>query len=600
MSNVIESFYNGGGENASGYTTQSPHKFGDPFLLPSWSILPTDLRSLFDCCRYLYVKTPEYAQAALRTNAYFVTDIEFIGGAGKSGDKREQLEHRSFLMEQLGMKNAQMELGMDESCYGNAFGRIFLPFNRFLLVPTENGTAEISLASLKDVKYLSSQVKYEIEDPTRSHRTAKHRRRIAVDFVDRKSRDVERISLRRIDPAYAHLQYADRSGRCQVIERFQPQFISSITQGHLWQVNETPIGQLRAIAAGDDYLYNFGEVFHLKRPHISGISNGGWGIPNILLNYTNVHQLAVYRKIDEAIGLDFMLPFRIFFPKTGSGGDLTSFANAGSMGVWKGMLEQMVKNRRADPMAMHAQPFELGYQEVGANGKSLTPKDNMQWQTDALLNSAGFPGELYRGALTVQQMPATLRMFENHWQYLPWSFNRYMQWVSKTVRDHQTLERIDVRMTAPNMIDDMEARHVMLQLASGGEFPRRKALRSWGGDDPVEDAAERALEDVEIKRRVMKIQEDAAREEGQGSMFSGGAGGSPAGVGYTPTQQAERAEAEAKRLLQIQFVGDRQKQLSMLRAQDQGLYALVKQKMDEMRSAARSQGGAQVAEMASA
>lgn len=575
-------------------------KFGDPFMLPSWSIMPDNIRSLLDICRFLFLRSPEYAEVSKRVVAYFLTDVEFIG---KSGDKAEQEELRDWLREQVGLWMHQMELGLDEAAYGNAFGRVYKPFNRFLLIPTDNGVAEVSVNFFTDIKYNASAVKYTIDDVTRQHRSAKHRRKIDVSFVDRVSRDVNRISLRRIDPAYAHLQYSERSGRCQVVERFQPHFEAAIKRGDLWQVNETPYAQLQAIAKSCDFIYNEGEVFHLKAPTISGVSNGGWGLPRILANFPNLHQLAVYRRIDEAVGLDYMMPLRIFFPQTSGGtGNLDAHANASSMGIWRDMLGQMIRDRRENPFLMHAMPFPMGYQEVGANGKQLTPKENIDWQMNAMLNAQGFPADLYTGAMNVQQIPSALRLFENHWQFLPWNFNRHLQWVTHTMQDFMGRARMNVKAAIPRFINDMDRSNVLLQLAAGGEFPRSMAFAPFGVRNPIEAAAERAQEDVEIEKRVTKIKNDAAAAAGAAQAFTqqGGAGGAPGGVNYTPTQQGERATAEAQRLLQIPNDGDRSKELMALSQQDQYMYALVKQKMSEMRAAARSQGGQQVAQLAAA
>lgn len=577
-------------------------KFGDPFMAPSWSIMPDNIRSLLDICRFLYLRSPEYAQVGRRVVSYFLTDVEFIGT--KSGDKREQEEMRDWLREGIGLWNHQMELGLDENCYGNAFGRIHRPFNRFLLIPTDNGTAEISVSQFPDAQYNWTDVTYTINDPTRSHHSPRSRRKIKVDFIDRVARDINRISLRRIDPAYVYIQHADRSGRYQIVERFQPFFEAAIKRGDLWQVNETPIPQLEAISKSGDFLYNEGEVFHLKAPCISGISNGGWGLPSILANYPNLHQISVYRRIDEAIGLDFMLPFRIFFPQmTGSGGSIDAHANVASMGIWKEMLQKMVRDRRQDPTTIHSQPFPVGFQEVGASGKTLTPKENIDWQTNAMLNAAGYPANLYNGDMTVQQIPSSLRLFENNWQYLPWNFNRHLQWVVRTMLDFMGRERMSVKSTVPRFIDSIENNNVLLQLAAGGEFPRALAYKAFGVRDPVEAAAQRVQEDVDIATRTEKIKRDAAQAANgslAGDPSQGGAGGAPSGVGYTPMQQAERAQQEAQRLLQIPQDGDRQKELRALQSQDDALYALVKQKMEEMRNAARSQGGQQVAQLAAA
>ena len=600
---MFESHQNQLANSASGgFLSSSLSKFGDPFLLPSWSIVPENLQALFEICRFLYIRTPEYARASQRVTAYFLTDVDFIGAHAQAGDKKEQDELREWLRDGIAFWVHLAELGMDWAAFGNAFGRMHRPFNRFLLVPTDNGHAELSVSEFPKAIYESDKLQYRIQDPTRKHRTSKQQRMISVPFIDRVSRDLSGLTLRRIDPSYAYIQHSDRSGRYRIVERFQPHFKTAIKNGDLWQVNETPIAQLRAIATDSDFLYNEGEVFHLKAPCISGISDSGWGMPEILANFPNIHQLAVYRRIDEALGLDYMLPFRVFFPNAGGGGgNLDAFASQGSMQVWQGMLRQMISDHRKDPFAIHAQPFAMGYTEVNSSGKSLTPKDSMEWQTNAMLNAQGFPAELYSGSMAWQQVPTALRLFENCWQHLPWNFNRHLKWVVRTALDFVGREQMQVRAASPRILDDIESRQVYLQLAAGGEFPRRMAFRPYGVDDPIEAAAERKREDIEIKKMNDKIEADAALEAGAGSLNGGGgAGGAPGGVSYTPSQKAEAAGAEAQRLLQIPDVGDRAKQLAAIRASDPDMHALVRQKMTEMRAAARSQGGAQVAELAAA
>jgi hypothetical protein len=589
----ISSVYSGGASPMSPANRQ----FGDPFLVPSWSVVPEDLRSIFDICQFLYIRTPEWANAAERTVSYFLTDVEFIGN--KSGDKREQDEVREYLREQVGYWEHQQELGNDHACYGNAFGRIHFPFYRFLLIPTNNGIAERAVESATGVTYNYLTMKYTIDDPTTAHHAASGRRRIEVDFIDRRSRDINRVRFSRIDPRYVYIRHAVRSTRSWIIERFEPLFLASIKKGDLWQVNETPMSILEAISKGSDFLYDDDQIFHLKKPTISGVSNTGWGLPSVLSNFSNLHQLAVLRRVDEAVGLDYMMPFRIISPGMGSA-DLNSFANSGSMGVWSSMLQQMVANKRTDPYAIHTSPFPIQFQEVGATGKSLTPKENMEWQTNALLNAGGFPAELFTSTLTYQQVPTAMRLFESTWQFLANALNRHLRWTMRQIRDANGQEQMNVQVRRPSFIDDIEARHIYLQLAAGGEFPRAKAFEPWGVRDPVQAAIDRAKEDAEIQKGVAKVQSDAAQESGSMLSGGGGAGGAPPGAATTPSDRAQQADDKAKELLQIQFNGDRQKQLSQLKASDPELYALVKQKMEEYRNTAKAQGGQQVAQMVSA
>lgn len=52
----------------------------------------------------------------------------------------------------------------------------------------------------------------------------------------------------------------------------------------------------------------------------------------------------------------------------------------------------------------------------------------------------------------------------------------------------------------------------------------------------------------------------------------------------------QEAEDTAQQLLQIQDNGERSKQLQAIKQSDETLYALVKQKMEEMRSQGASEG----------
>ena len=87
---------------------------------------------------------------------------------------------------------------------------------------------------------------------------------------------------------------------------------------------------------------------------------------------------------------------------------------------------------------------------------------------------------------------------------------------------------------------------------------------------------------------MMQAQQGPPPEDGGGAPPSGG-GGSGVG-GRTPVQVMQDAEDTAMQLLQIEDVGERKKQLTAIQNSDEQFYALVKQKMEEMRSQAASQG----------
>lgn len=571
-------------------------KFGDPFLIPSLAMQPTEPRTVFDFCKFLYGQHPEWVQAGRIIAAYFISDVEFLGE--DSGDTKEQDELREWLHDGAQAFDHQRELAEDAWCMGNAFGRFYSPFDRYLVIPKEDGYLEMSVSRFPNATYDFQKMQYTIDDPTTAHYESSKRKKIAVSFFDRASRDINRIKLTRIDPTFVWLQYGHMSGRTQVVERFDPAFLAQIKRGDLHQVNDTPQAHLQAISQDMDFLYDQDEIFHLKHSTISGISNGGWGVPHILLNFANLYQLSVYRRVDQAVGLDYVLPMRIISPNVGAGGagGADSFANMGNGQLWQASIAEMIRRRRINPFEMFTAPFPVTYQEVGAT-RQMAPKENLMFHQDALLSSSGLPPEMFRGSLSFQASPVALRVFENQWKFLSNALGRHLRWVANQRQDMLGRERMKLTAQAPRTLDDIESRHILLQLAAGGEMPRGPALRSVGIRDAVGAMVQRKREDIEADKRLRKLDEEAAAEA-NGSLS--GPGGAPSGVTTTPADEMERATQEAKRLLQIPFDGDRAKELRAIQASDANFHALVKQKLEEFRASARSAGGQQVAQMAAA
>lgn len=582
-------------------------KFSDPFLLPSNQSIPTDINTAMDFCQYLYYMNPQYRRATIRTVSHFVTDFEF---SGKSGDTKERKELDMFLRHQLDIFGMMLELGEEWGCYGNGFSRIHFPTDRWL-IDNRDHYIEYSFDMFDpvDIKYLWKEVQYEVPDPKTMHLEQKKRQTIKLPFFDRPSKDLSRIKLRKLDPRQVTLQHSFISGRTQVIYRFDPEFVNQIKSGLWWQANETPIPMLKAISKDEDFCFHEGHVFHFKAPTISGISNHGWGIPEVIANYRSLHQLQVYRKIDEAIGLDYMLPFRLFSPNTGP--QVTDATVHMLMSRWGKEIGSIIKKRREDPFAMHALPFPVNYQEFGAEGKNLTPKDLIEFQTNDMLDAMGYPAELHRGTLVVQQIPTALRLFQNSFYFIHRGFDNYLKWVVKRILDYLGREQMSIELQLPSMADDLEARNIYLQLAAGAEIPRDIAYKPFGIDDPVGAIKRRMEEDIDIQRTQAKLQKDFEREQTVGSMDDvlnqqaqaqaeqegGQAGSTPTQSsgdeeGVSPLDRENQAKEKAQQLVQEQDQGLVNKELSNLKASNPQMHAMVKEFMEQIRRDAESQGRA--------
>ena len=599
-------------------------KFNDPFLLNSNLYIPRDFYTALEFALYLAIKNPLYTQAAKRTVAYFLTDIEYVG---KSGDQRERDELREYLTDELDLFGALAQCGLEQYVYGNSFLRVHYPFDRYLVDRRDGYRLYKVQAFGDDIRFNLKDMTYNVPDPKTAHLPADQRTRVDLEFMDRKNRDMNRIALRVLNPMRMMLNMNFISGHVEYIYRFEEFFRAAVQKGEpIHQIHETPIEMLKAIRNNQDFKFNPGTIIHFKEPFISGLSYNGWGIPNILLNYNAIHQVQVLRCINEAVGLDYMLPFRLISPSGGGAGG-SDVAAATNIGRWTAAMSQLIAHKRQDPTALHTVPFPVTYQELGANGKALAPVDLIQAMQNEVLDGFGYPSELWHMTMQFQAVPTAIRLFEMTNIHLMRTFNQATKHIVRSILDYLEREQMGVKLARPRVADDLEKKHIYLQLASGGELSRATAYRAFNIDDPIEEKRRRMQEDIEIQKVEKKENENFEREMTLGSANQvvdamlqaqqapppggGGGGGAPAGPppggggggggpsvfmdgqNVTPLELENQAQAQAEQLLSMP-TGERRKAMNSLKATNPVLYAVTQRKMEDMRQQGASQGRASV------
>ena len=568
--------------------------FDNPFLLPSSGTMPDTLESALDLCLFLYYLNPQYQQATSRVVRHFITDFDYPD----DGSKKEKDSLDDFLHFQLQMPLFMAELGDEWGCYGNGFARIHFPFDRFLVDKRNHTEYSLDLFG-RQAKYHFNKLTYEVPDPLNEGK------KIELPFRDRKSMDITRIKLRRLNPRFITIQHNLISGSSRYIYRFEPEIVDDVKKGRLWVVNEMPLPMLQAMKANQDFMFDEDAIFHLKAPTVCGVSNAGWGIPGVIANYRNIHQIQVYRKIDEAVGLDYMLPFRLFSPQPMANGTMNDMVNHVIMSRWSQEVRKIIRNRRLDKFAMHAIPFPMNYQEFGHQGKTLTPKDLIEFQTGNLFDGLGYPQELFKGSLTWMQVPTAMRLFENSFMFLYVNFNNFSQWVVKRIRSYLNQPMINIRLQRPSIADSLERKQLIFQLGAQGEISRETAYESLGIDDVVGELKKRMEEDMEVERERVNLQSEfqkqvetgaiqTAQDGAQGDGTTPGGEQAPPGAPTTPTTVADNAMQLAQYWLSIPQPGERAKAMDATRNSDENLFALAKEKMEQMRSQGASQGRQQV------
>ena len=582
--------------------------FSDPFMLPSNRGFPTTVEDSFALARYLWHLVPEIREAHMRLVAHFITDLDWVGD---SGSTKERDDLRNMLNGTLHLKGGLFMAGMSVGCFGNGFTRVHLPFDRYL-IDARNGRYRFwpvsMFKNLSHVSYNWERMTYTVPDPLELRSDGTVGNTIECEFLDRKVLDPNRISIVHLNPEYLLMERSLMSDRVHIVDRFDPEFLADIKNNRMLQINDTPSVVLRAVAKDMYFRYDEDEIFHIKEPTLPGLTNSGWGCPPIITNYRSVRQLMVYRKIDEAVGLDYSLPFRVVTPNPGPNISDTSLKIM--LGPWKMEMAKMFRLRRQDHHAFHTLPFPVNYQEFAASGKQLAPTEQIEWHTKSVLNAFGYPAELFYGTMNIQEIPTALRIMENRFTYLQHGLNMMTKWIVRKVRLFLQQTYIEPELQLPRVADDLEQRGIYLQLTAGGEIPRRVSYGAFNIKDPVAAAKERMREDLEIQEAQAELQAQAQRKQQMGSVDSivmqqmqqqqsqPAAGGSPPQGGgpppalsgnITPLDIMSQAKTEAQRLLQMPE-GQRFTELRNMKATNEALHAAVKQQMDEIRSKGGSVG----------
>lgn len=584
-------------------TAHGTQWFPDPFMDYSGMHTPRNLRSMLRWCEQFWARNGTYRMALERVVAYFLTKIEILDVSDET-----KKNYEDFLNNTFKATSVMQLVGLDSMFYGNSFTSQFVPFRRHL---------RCSCCSLDRP---ISQMAYTYRDSKFFAACPECKGRCEHEMIDRRSMEHDRLKIIRWNPHQMNILFHPLSQDSRFYYKIPEDFKRNIREGKPFYLEHTPAKFLEAVQRDALFEFNDNVVFHLKEDTLSGLNSRGWGIPRALSNFRQGYFIQVLKKYNEALAMDYIVPWRVITPGGPRGNPQLDPMLHANMGNFANRIRGMIAERRRDPLAMHSLPFPVEYQVLGGEGQALAPQDMMDAATDELLNSCGVPAELYRGTLEYQAMPAALRLFEATWPHLVAGLNNWLNWLLEGLAVAFNWEPARGRMTPVTRADDMEARMIRLQLSAANKISDTTALAPFGID--VRDEIRRIIEEQRI---LQEEQEKAQREmeqkvemdrrvaetaaAGQGmlpgmpaggmavpGMGAGGGLGSP-GAGpagqVTPGDILTQADQISQQLLAMPETA-RKRELTALRQTDETLHAVVKSKLEQNRNAMRSMGQEQI------
>ena len=592
--------------------------FPDPYLDYASTQMPRSIYDVLRWCEFVWITTGTYRMASQRVVRYFLTQIELT-----DADDTEKEKYQEFLEDEINMMEVLATAGDNYMCYGQDFMSISVPFRRNIRCP------KCSLERpLETCTYDFTGYEFIAECPKCKFKGKFIR-------VDRRSLESDPVKIVHWSPYEMRIQYFPISGETTYYWEIPGYFKTYIKTGNKFYIEHTPWEVIEAVK--EDKIFKFGKdvIFHLRDEPLAGIRNFGWGLPLIMSNFKLAWYIQVLRRYNEAIALDYIIPFRVMVPVAGSTREADPVLHINLQQFYSRVMA-MYKQHRKDPTMIHALPFPIDIKSIGGDGKNLAPWELIDKATDEFLNAQGVPAELYRGTLQVNAAPVAIRLFERTWVHMVGGFNSFLKWSLKRISDLRNWENVKARLQPVMLADSIEDRQLRVQLAQSQQISAQTAYAPFGIN--VRDEIRKQLEEEKFRQEEMaKFQEDQAKKQeledtmqagsqgqlpyaapgmamppgggaqpgmppGGGGMPPGmpmqpgmpmGGGGGGGGGGVTPADMTSQAEQIAYQMLAMP-AELRRGELLKLKKSDETLHSVVIGKMNKIRQEAQTQGGYQM------
>ena len=525
MSYLIPGFIGNSGD----ISQTSP--FPDPFCDYASTVMPTSVEHAFRWCEFIALSQGVYKSAIDRVIAYFITDIEI-----ENASKENKEKYLDYLNNTLGIYPILKQVALDLIVYGNFFVSVVQPFRRSLRCPNKDCGFEAPLKRIhgnKNFNYQWRRMEFHADCPYCGYRGE-------WSHVDRRSHEEDKLIVKRWSPYEIELIWDPYTEQVSHIWKIPQHYKRYINQGTLFHLERAPWEVIQAVKHGTNIEFDDEVLYHGKEETLAGVLNKGLGVSRMLSNFKQAWYLQVLHRYNEAIGLDYIIPFRVITPAPrtgGSGGEMSDPLFTADLGGFTGQVNAMLANRRRDPTAWFTLPFPVQYQALGGDASQLAPYQLMQQAEDELLSAIGIPVQFYRGDMTVQAAPAALRLMESFWSYLTYLLNNLLQWLCNRISTALSWDEVSVKLTRPSYADDLNRQLAVLQLMLGGQISQTTGLRRGAG---LDFAAEQRLMIEEQKFMAEESQEAQEQLEAAGlaDQMASGAMGGPGGAapgGMPPT-----------------------------------------------------------------
>lgn len=493
-SSITSGFDNRSATNRSQFWSY-PH----PFLDLSQAYIPKSIPELYQWSLFLFLTHSEINSTIKSKCSYPLTDLVY-----DTDDEAASKSWRHWL-DYLEYKVFEYKLLLDLEVFGNAFGSVVLPFDRYFLCTTCD--EEILLKKSKQWEYK----KHEFEVVCDQCNTKGIRK-----IIDKENKDRSRVTLKRWNPMYITAHESPFSGDITYVYHINPTLkraLETDEQGRNKIVVEgTPLAFLKAAKNNEVVRFDKGKIFHLKEVSAS-FGDDGLGIPPLLSVFKDVWLYQVYSRAQEAVAMDHVLPLRLLSPAANST-DGSPHQDI-DLGEWAGKMNGIVRTWRRDQNSIYTVPFPVNVNEIGGEALRLNVHQDMNILRNRIIQGLQVPPDLASGNMNWSGSSVALRMLENLFIVRLKSLDKLLSThVLPQLRAFSGFVKIDIHHRSFKMADDVQRQNIALALRQTNTVSDQSTLSELGYDH-AQEKARKKVEAQERRDDIMKQIESNAEATGR-------------------------------------------------------------------------------------
>jgi hypothetical protein len=543
--------------------------------------MPRKLKDLFRWCEYLYYNSTHIYAAGKKLADYVITDLAFETDNDAAKQKYMDLAEQPNIR----LKGLLKIAALDKLVYGNGFYSVYFPVSRMATCPKCKTATSLKVVTFK---YDAKKKRFTIPCPGCDQKYSR-----TLDQVSDKSiARADNATIIRWDPKLIDIDYNPITGERQYYHNVPGYVRKKVENSDNLFIASMPKSFLKAIA--DDYVIKLDSenLFHLKVDAPSGI-DPQWGFPPLAATLKKFYYAAVLRKANEAIALDYVVPFRVLHPAPSSGsGDPVQMI---SMSNWVSNTRNEIRRWRKDPLHIMMSPVALAVSQMGGQGRALMTLQEVQQVEDDIIASMGIPREFLYGGMTFTGSSVTLRMLENQLLNDAAQLNELANWVLNRCGQKLRWAPIKVKLTPFKFIDDVQQKNLELQANAQYNYLSTTSIAQMFSRDlqkerkqQLEETLDQLKHEATLNQKSNELQNSLAAQAQAAQMDTMGGGG------MTYDQQAVIGNADmiVDDLMNMEH-GQRKSMLSSLQAEDYVLYSVVIQRLEEAQLQMKNEAAAQ-------